>query len=148
LGGTDGHVNFELYRKEEEMSNQEIIALLIGAGIALVSSLSTSVITTLFSDWLSRRNKRREKIARLHYLLGESVVDIIPTRDTEIQIKFWLNQKAVLDKLISVGDDNDLEGFTGIYETLSNKLKKLVTQKDAVQPITDTQADELDTIAK
>lgn len=115
------------------MSNIEASALLLGAGIALVSSLVTTILASLFTYWLSIRNRRREKIARLNYLIGETAVDLNDNHDTQELVKFWQKQKKVLDIFVSTGDDNDIDGLTGMLESLSRKLKDLEELRNSLQ---------------
>jgi hypothetical protein len=51
--------------------NQELLLLISGAGIALISSLMTSIVTSLLSEWSSNRAKRAAKLERLYFLTGK-----------------------------------------------------------------------------
>ncbi|MGB8214625.1 MAG: hypothetical protein WCE68_13790 [Anaerolineales bacterium] len=51
--------------------NEELTILLVGAGIALVSSLLTTVVTSLLSERSARRAKHAAKLERLYYLTGK-----------------------------------------------------------------------------
>ena len=125
------------------MSNSEVSALLIGATIALVSSLLTTLTTSLFNYWLSRKNQRREKISKLHFLVGKTSADINQTHDTQELVKFWQIQKKELENFVSAGDENDLEGLTGMLESLSGKIKKLEEQSEILQTHSDVLKNEI-----
>ena len=51
--------------------NEELRLLLVGAGIALVSSFLTSVFVALLNNWLSDRSKRKDKEEKAYYLTGK-----------------------------------------------------------------------------
>jgi ABC-type spermidine/putrescine transport system permease subunit II len=75
------------------MNPSEISALIIGAVIALISSLTATLVTSLFNHWLSRRSQRQEKIANLHYLMGKMTADVAKSDES---VKVWREQKEHL----------------------------------------------------
>jgi hypothetical protein len=112
------------------MNPSEISALIIGAVIALISSLTATLVTSLFNHWLSRRSQRQEKIANLHYLMGKMTADVAKSDES---VKVWREQKEHLDHFISLGDENDIVGMTGLLEGLKGRIDELKDENENLE---------------
>ena len=74
------------------MNPNEVSALIIGAGIALLSSLVTTLVAALINHWLLRRSQHQDKIAKLHYLTGKMAADVAKDK---AEIEVGRNRKSI-----------------------------------------------------
>jgi fructose 1,6-bisphosphatase len=50
--------------------NKQMNLLVIGAIIALISSLTTIIVNTIVNEWVSKHTKKTAKLEKLYYLTG------------------------------------------------------------------------------
>jgi chromosome segregation ATPase len=108
------------------MSN-DVILLLVGAGIALVSSLATAAFTALLKYWLDSRAKTAEKTEEAYRLIGRMSVIITKGKDQVDWVAIWEKHSRRLDEFLRVSkrDPNKLAGIIGLIETGLEQMEEL-----------------------
>jgi hypothetical protein len=82
------------------MISSQVELLLIGAAIALLSSLVTTVVSSILSHFLQRKIKHEERITRLHFLVGK-VSSKFCKKDDDDLVKIWREQKALTENFVN-----------------------------------------------
>jgi ABC-type phosphate transport system auxiliary subunit len=105
--------------------NNDVILLLAGAGISLVSSLATAAFTTLLNYWLDRRAKITEKAEQAYHLMGKMSALMARTNDQADPVAVWEKHSQGLDEFLreSKRNPNRLAGIIGLIETVLERVQ-------------------------
>jgi hypothetical protein len=111
------------------MSN-DVVLLLAGAGISLVSSLATTVFTALLNYWLDRRAKTAEKAEQTYNLIGKISALIASRNDQVDPVAIWEEHLQTADEFLRENkrDPNILAAMIGFLETESERTQTLLKQ--------------------
>ncbi len=111
--------------------DRELYFLLVGAGVALGSSILTTLFTTLLTNWVTKKESMAEKAEKAHYLMGKSATLLSDTTDTAELAGIWEKQAQSLDEFLNASkkDRNKLSGLVGLYEGLEEKINQLLNEK-------------------
>jgi hypothetical protein len=102
--------------------NEQVLLLCIGAGIALTSSLLTTLFTSLMNQWLLARSKRAEKKERIGYLVGKAMTRVQPSEG------LLSNSKEAEELILELMNDITsvkLDVYSGALEAVAEDEKTI-----------------------